>query len=630
MLRFKYVYLAILILATLLIYLPGLNGPFLLDDYSSRINTYPYGLDWQEILSASFAQHSGALGRPLANLSFILNTIIDRSAWGYKLVNLILHLISGILLFQLVQKLSRVSLDISGKQARLMAMVVTAFWLLHPLQVSTVLYAVQRMSILSALFVTGALLIYTRFRTRSQAINAAKLAGYIGSYTLLWILGLASKESAALLPLFVLILELCIFRFNVRPQHETRRNLHLFLTLLVYLPLLAGAIYTTTHFTELTAGYFVRDFTISERLYTEIHAIIFYLKVIIIPDLASMGIYHDDFQIQSGLTPLTITFLAVITLSIITALIFRNRFPLASLGILWFFTAHLLESTFLPLELVFEHRNYLALAGIGMLLSELLLYLLQRSTTTNKHRLIWGCFILFFLFLSLLTYLRVDTWSSREKLFAYQERQHPNSPRVLMELINIDVPRHHFDLAYSRINKIEELSPQHTSHGIMRLIINCHENRYSKENLNRAVQLHHGHPKWFRSTSELLNLGQLSLAGRCKTYSNGEITQLVLDIVDNRTGRSSSLLHFMVGQLYAKSGNHMAAREQYALSFTRDNSQLQPLIAKAYLELNTGQLDAAESTIHLLRKSERDTIVYYDHLISELEQHLTHAKTRSQ
>ncbi len=627
MLRLKHLYLATLALITILIYMPGLSGPFLLDDYSNRVNAYSYGLDWQEILSATFTNQSGILRRPLANLSFILNAIADPSAFGFKLVNLILHLVTGFLLFNLIQKLCRVRSNLTGMQANLTASIVSTIWLLHPLQVSSVLYVVQRMSILSALFTLAALLVYVRFRSSSGNLN--RTVALLGGYSALWILGLASKESAALLPLFLLGVEFCIFRFKATPDRNSKRNLHLLLTLLVYLPLLAGAIYTLTHFGALTAGYGARDFSLPERLYTEIHAVIFYLKVIITPDLSLMGLYHDDFPISSSMEPVTLVYLALIIISVLAAVFVRKRFPLLALGILWFYSAHLLESTFLPLEPVFEHRNYLALAGVCMILAEVIIYLLQAGVSTKRRIFTWSGVVLFMLFITTLTSFRVDSWSSREKLFTTQERYHPDSRRVLMELVNIDVQKRRFDLAYSRIDRIEALAPDQARHSIMRLIISCYENRYYGHNLNRAIQLHTNNPEWFKSSSELLNLGKLSLNGKCPAYNSSQVINLLLITANGHSGRPVSQLHSMAGQLYAKSDNAEEAREQYRLAHLTDTSQLQPLIAKTYLELNGGLLDDAENTIRLLRNAERNTIVYYNHLISELEEHLADAKSSS-
>jgi len=628
MYKSRYLYLAIPILITFLLYLPGLDGPFLLDDYSNGVNSYSYGFNWAEILSATFSNQSGILRRPLANFSFVLNAMADPSAWGYKLVNLILHLVSGVLLFFLFHRLCRIRSDLSATRANLAAALVTALWLLHPLQVSTVLYVVQRMSILSALFLIAAILVYVRFRNRNKNNQPASALSHGIAYSLFWALALASKENAALLPLFVLLVEMFIFRFAVGSGPHDKRNLHMFLGLFVYLPLVLGIIYTTTYFDALIAGYAAREFTLAERLYTQIYAMIFYLKAIIAPVLSQMGIYHDDFSIQKSLDLVTLAYLLLLSVSVFLATLYRRRFPLATMGVLWFFTAHMLESTFLPLELVFEHRNYLAIAGFSMIMAEIIVHLPRSKITNTRHKTIWVGISLFLAVIATLTHLRVDSWSNREKLFLVQERNHPDSYRVLMEMVNIDVPKQRFSQAYSRIDRIEELTQDLARPNVMRLIVNCYENRDSAENLRKAAQLHANNPAWFKSNSELINLGKLSLSGRCPAYSDEQIVSLLSGIVRNKTGRHASRLYSITGQLYAKSSNSSAAILHYGLAYHTDRSQLEPMVAKTYLELNTGSLDDAENTILLLKKADKDTIVYFGHLIRELEQHLANARQR--
>src|SRR5690606_470084 len=82
-------------------------------------------------------------------------------SWGYKYHNLLIHLLNGLLLFWLLQKLlPRLAPQITPETTVAIAGLTVATWLLHPLLMSTVLYAVQRMAQLSALFTLAALLCY--------------------------------------------------------------------------------------------------------------------------------------------------------------------------------------------------------------------------------------------------------------------------------------------------------------------------------------------------------------------------------------------------------------------------------------------------------------------------------------
>ena len=66
-------------------------------------------------------------------------------------------------------------------------------------------------------------------------------------------------------------------------------------------------------------------------------------------------------------------------LLVAAAFALRHRLPMFSLGLFWFLGAHLLTSSVLPLELVFEHRNYFALLGVLLAIAELVDHNEQQS-----------------------------------------------------------------------------------------------------------------------------------------------------------------------------------------------------------------------------------------------------------
>ncbi|MFH1103007.1 MAG: tetratricopeptide repeat protein, partial [Pseudomonadota bacterium] len=116
-------------------------------------------------------------------------------------------------------------------------------------------------------------------------------------------------------------------------------------------------------------------------------------------------------------------------------------------GILFFFTAHLIESTILPLELIFEHRNYLP---------SLFLFLpaaawITRITTNQNLNIKWRSAIaavipLIVIFLGINTYIRNSAWVSEESLWRDALSKAPNSGRAAINLAK----------ALYRSNKLEE------------------------------------------------------------------------------------------------------------------------------------------------------------------------------
>lgn len=415
------------LLATALAYGLSLSGPFLFDDLQNIVgNPYvqPALLDWAALKAAATA-YPGFPGRPVATVSFALNYLfggLDPAA--FRAVNLVIHLLCGLTLFSLLRSVlamareAQVPTAPDPDGAQWVAALVASAWLLHPLQVSTVLYAVQRMTLLATLFSLLGMLAYLRMRR-------AQLAGRLGAAPGLAALAclaaaIFSKESGALLPLYWGLLELAILRLRAA-QPAVQRALHrvwlgggalALLGLLLSLPALIA---------WLQHGYGGREFTLSERLLTQARVLLLYLRLLLLPDPRAMTLYHDDLPLSTGwLAPWTTlpAVIAILTAFAVTVIGLFSRHRLLALGPALFFTGHLLESSVVPLELVFEHRNYLPAAG-AMLPLGLLAARLPRPAIAVPALVLLGA----------LCAARAQLFSDPLGLVAHGLRHHPDSPR---------------------------------------------------------------------------------------------------------------------------------------------------------------------------------------------------------
>ena len=161
------------LLATLalvaLAYLPGLRGPFVFDDYPNILNNPPVALTEltpQALRAAALSNTSGPLGRPLAALSFALDHYRAGGFYplAFKLTNLAIHLLNVLLVYALAGRLAR-RLG-AGEMAPAVALFCALLWGLHPLQLTSVLYVVQRMTSLAATFTLAAMLCWLQARER--------------------------------------------------------------------------------------------------------------------------------------------------------------------------------------------------------------------------------------------------------------------------------------------------------------------------------------------------------------------------------------------------------------------------------------------------------------------------------
>lgn len=415
------------VLTAALVYGLSLSGPFLFDDLQNIVGNpfvQPAVLDTAAIKAAA-AAYPGFPGRPVATLSFALNYwFAGLDPVAFRAVNLAIHLFCGIVLFQLLRNLlalartAQLPMAPEENRAGWVAALAAAAWLLHPLQVSTVLYAVQRMTLLATLFSLLGMLAYLRMRR-------AQLAGGSGALAALGLLAsgaaaVLSKESGALLPLYCGLLELTVLRLRAaRPA--VRRLLQIVwlsggaLAILVLLLCLPALLNWLQH------SYNGREFTLGERLLTQPRMLLLYLRLLLLPDPRAMTLFHDDLPLSTGwFTPWTTlpAVLAILAALATTAAGLFSRHCLLALGPALFFAGHLLESTVVPLELVFEHRNHFPAFGV-MLALGLLAARLPRPALTVPMLVL----------LAALCATRAQLFADPLGLVAHGLRHHPDSPR---------------------------------------------------------------------------------------------------------------------------------------------------------------------------------------------------------
>src|SRR5579885_1013827 len=417
-----------LVLLCARLYWPGLGGPLIFDDYPqlSPLLVLDPGpqLDWRGYVTSN----SGLLGRPVAMASFLMNALgsgPDISAWKYT--NVMIHLLTGMVLIWLSACLfaARQRGAMRPLPAWTPALVVGGFWMLHPLHVSTVLYVVQRMAQLSALFCFAGMLCYWQGRRLQIAGHKGGHPLVVLSYLVFMPLAAFSKENGALLPVYTLLMEIYFLKFN--GDRLTRRIVIGSFVLFLLIPGVTGLWALLAHYHySLQAAYALRDFDLTQRLLTEQRILLLYMSQILVPTLAKFGLFHDDIPLSTGwLTPpSTLGAGLVLLLLVWFAWKIRDRLPVVGFGIAFFLAGHLMESTILPLELTFEHRNYLPSYGLLLAACDLVRTMNWAAGVKAAMALAAGALFSFVL------YLHVDKWSSYPKMLAYFTRTHPSSPRV--------------------------------------------------------------------------------------------------------------------------------------------------------------------------------------------------------
>src|SRR3989304_1549164 len=420
----------VLSLIAFTLYYPGARGPYMLDDFNSLKNNAAVkmeSLSIQSLSDAAFSIKTGPLYRPVSMLSFAFNYYFAGNVDGYpvKLINIIIHIITGggvfwltLLLLRRLENNTSLTGDKKGKVrwTGYTALFIAAIWLLHPLYVSTVLYTVQRTTELSTMFSFYAAVAYVRGRNNLLKGNQSGFWWVLGAVFLGSALAVLSKESGALLPLLLLVIECVFFRFKFHP--DIRKSSRYGSYGILILPTVGVLLYLLGVFISKPGGLSYRDFTLFQRLLTESRALFFYIRLIFLPDISLMGLNHDDFRSSTSLLSPLSTILSVFGIIGLSGIgvygVLKNRFKVLSFAILWFLVGHLLESTVIQLEPVFEHRNYLPVYGLVFAVGYYIchyLYQSNRLSTSIKYAVP----LIILIILAIPLKIRIGHWSLASK-----------------------------------------------------------------------------------------------------------------------------------------------------------------------------------------------------------------------
>jgi len=426
--------LAALLAATWGAYHFGLTSKWFLDDYGNIVNNGALALSdlsFSTLWHAVWSFDAGPLGRPISLATFAIQRYYDGlDPYAFKVVNLALHLVTTLLIAGFTRSLlgawrTRFAPDLKAWRVEWIALAIAACWALHPMNLTPILYAVQRETLLGNLFMVGGLWAYVAIR-RHLSSNWLTVGLLVASTAIFTALAALSKEIGVLLPLLLLLVEFFVLDFRDH-DGERARNLWLFYLLLVVIPGIYGFWWALPQVFN-SHAYVSRAFTLGERVLTEGRVVIWYLGLVVAPRLSAMGLYHDDFTISSGLLSPPTTLLSFLLIAVLFAAAWwlRKRRPLVALGIVWFFAAQVLESTIWPLEIAFEHRIYLA--DWGIILAVFALFILPLRRVQWQRAGIVACVLAIFA-LGLTTTVRSWHWRSNLALAKVLAHNHPQSPR---------------------------------------------------------------------------------------------------------------------------------------------------------------------------------------------------------
>jgi len=451
--RFTLLLPVLLLAAACWAYAPGLSGGFLFDDFNNldQLGAYGHVDNTRSLLLYLTSGSADPVGRPLSMLSFLL----DARDWPadplpFKRSNILLHLVNGLLLGLLLRRLGG-RLKLQAVQASRAAWLGAGLWLLHPLLVSTTLYIVQREAMLPATFTLLGMLAWLH---GSERLATAPWRGGLYLLAGAWgctFLAMLCKANGVLLPLLLLVMEWTLPAAQQQPAVLGRSRL-----VLLGLPSLLLGAWLLSKLPGVFAGETDgRPWTLGQRLLTEPRVLCDYLRLLWLPQASGASVFNDAFRASGGwLRPWSTLPAALAVLGLLACgLALRRRHPALAFAILFYLAGQLLESTLIPLELYFEHRNYLP----AMPLFWPLALWLTGAGPLRALRLALAVGLP--LLLAVLCHARAAVWGRPLEQALLLAQVDPDSPRAQANAANYEMAHGRPDLAAQRMRQAQQRMP---------------------------------------------------------------------------------------------------------------------------------------------------------------------------
>jgi hypothetical protein len=611
--------LLLLILCALL-YWPGLRGELIVDDLP---NLKPFGdlerglISWRDVIADN---QSGPLRRPLAMLSFLADFYIgDGRVFQFKLTNLLIHLLCALLIYMLARLLFARHRTMEPQARKWWALLAMALWLTAPLFASTVLYVIQRMAQLATMFSLCGLVLYVYGREQLDVSFRRGAVFILAAYLLALPAAVLSKENGLILPLLILVTE--IFWFGFVGSDNAVRLLRTVHAVFAVVPVIAGTIWFFTHLGVFVSRYAGRDFTLAERLMTQTRVVWDYLGQLFLPNGLRMGVIHDDFPISRGLAepPMTAIAMAAWVVLTIVLLIFRKSatIRLLAFGLTFFLTGHLIESTVFPLEIYFEHRNYLPATGLFIGAVGVAAHLCHRFEGLRRVAVFLAIIPLLTGFV---TYQRVMSWQSAEAIALMAENSHARSPRLQTALISRYLRDSELDEAKRHINTHAELVGGRTvGHALHELQAYCQVGHSPSDEEYQAMTETDRIDSSIYTHERIQGIADILQNGTCEKVDFARLQNWLKTLASKIQTGTDWLNQFHFARLLSYVGDWEGAIRLFDAANRSDPTRLEPDLIKIQILLAQGERMAARSVFVALEDPRRQPSKYQQEMIDQLK-----------
>lgn len=577
-----------------LVYRPALGGTFLLDDATNLAGLSSVN-DKNSSLQFILSGKGGPLGRPLALASFVPQA----PAWGvnpepFIRVNILIHLANGLLLYAFLLQL-QLQLQRPPDNPAFVAIAGMALWLFMPLLASTSLLIVQRMTLMSATFILVGLNAYLYSRKRIARRPTSSVATMTVVLALATILATLSKENGVLLPALVLVIEATLLP---RPSALKRTSWLVWTSIVLLVPTVLIGLFLIAQVPYTEADQLRRGFTAAERLLSQSRVLWEYLVNAFVPRPGNYGPFHDAHPVaRSVLDPVTLAASVSWLLLVGGAIYWRRRYPIAAFAVLWYITGHMVESTILPLELYFEHRNYVPLIGP--------IFALSLATATCKHPLRTYAAGAIAVYLALLGFVLLgitSIWGQPQLAAQYWYKHNPASVRAATTFAMTQLSGNSPQGAVATLRAFAEQQPNHAYIRIPELNLACRLHPGAdhsdpiKSLQERLPSVHFS----YTTGSMLDELLTLAASGECGDVNISTVAGLASALLENRRYRGNDSYmqfhHKLLARAEKLSGNTSATLEQLSMAMHyRTDDDLTLMMVSTLVE--AGRFDDARKFV---------------------------------
>lgn len=594
--------LGIILSALLLCFASALDSLFLFDDFQN-LDALIH-IQGESLFSPGFWEfvlggNAGPTGRPVSLFSFALqaNSWPDTPA-AFKWINLIIHGLNASLVYLICLQLTKV-FKLHESDCWKIALFTSLIWALNPVHSTVVLYAVQRMALLSNFFILLGVFLYLHIRLaiteENQNRQLALMTLVIGSTGLL---ALLSKENAPSLFFYLLTLEYTLLKKVHLPyQRKFIAWRYVVLWLPVVLILLLPLIFMSKLQADFATYY---DYSMIDRLMTQSRILWQYIAIIVFPSTSGTSLFHDINVSAGFLSPIstlvsTSAWLALLSISVLKP----GKQRIFLFALLWFFSGHIIESSVLALELFFNHRNYLAFLGFIFAALYCLIVLVPRHLLSSQLK-ITIC-LLYSLLLTFQTYSISSLWQDPLGLSESWYVADPDTARNT-EFYAMNLAQRDFDGQLQAALLYDQAFNRDRSNYrllLNRMLLSCSTSFIPRPDdgtiLGSLEQINNGNRDLL---SPLQQLVTLTTTNTCNIYSAELLSTIISSIMEKMPIQSRGLYQFELARLkfYSAETEQGIALLQAAYDNSGDPGALFSLSLQL---INTGRYQDALETLDL-------------------------------